>query len=268
MTASANLGESRACTSIVAQPAGGAAPVHGRNLDYPIKEAMLPITVVVDWQRGGATQFESVGYFGTVGFNTALRPGAWSLSHDERDQGPIGENWADLFLRRRVATFSQIRLAADGAATYADAVARFRAIALAAPSYFILAGARPGEGALLTRGRDAAGSDLEVLNATSGRWYVLETNYDHWAPPGAHDDRRHPAEAALAAVGAAAVSVPTMLGVLSDTRCNATAGERSVLNSMTTYTAVMSPGASGGTGRMRVVLRTTDGGARAKCDKW
>jgi hypothetical protein len=49
------------CTSIVAQPVDeGAPPVHGRNLDYPLRKAMLLLAIQLDWQRANHTVFSSV----------------------------------------------------------------------------------------------------------------------------------------------------------------------------------------------------------------
>ena len=186
------------------------------------------------------------------------RAGAWSLTHDERDQGFIGSNWLDIFLRRRMLTFSRIREVATTAKDYAAAVTAMKSAPLSAPSYFVLAGVQPGEGVLLTRGRDAGDVDAYELQPDAGRWYLVETNYDHWASPGHGDDRRHPAERALEAMTRAQVSPAGVMQVLSDQTCNATRGERNVLNADTVYTAVMQPGQQG----LQVVLRTTP---RAEC---
>lgn len=62
------------------------------------------------------------------------------------------------------------------------------------------------------------------------RWFILETNYDHWKPVPSGDDRRGPANAFMNAQSSAFVNQSTMLELL-----------RSVpmLNSETTYTTVM-----------------------------
>jgi len=236
----------------VAQSADGAV-VHGRNLDYGLRAAMLNVTVVAEWRRNGRLLFTSVGFVGTVGFNTVLRHGSWSLSHDERDQGPLVANFIDLFLRHRVATFSMIRHVAEKAGTYTEAVAAVAAARLDAPSYFVIAGTQPGEGAI-TRSRDAD-AGVYALDVPLGRWYVLETNYDLWVPPAHGDDRRHPAARALADLGPGGVTSDSLLAVLSSRRCNRSAGERPVLNSETVYTTVMQP-AKSGSGAFTTILRT------------
>jgi hypothetical protein len=156
-------------------------------------------------------------------------------------------------------TFSLLRSLADGAATYDDALARLSAAPLDAPSYFIIAGARPLEGAIVTRGRDATQSDVYPLG--SRRWYVLETNYDHDKPPAQGDDRRHPGERRMEQLGRArAATRDGLLTVLSDTSCNKSAGERPLLNSITTYTAIMSAAApAGDPASLRVVMRDPAG---------
>jgi hypothetical protein len=68
----------KACTSIVAQAANGSI-THGRNLDYPLRTAMGPLTISVDFVRGkgqhAVVQYSAVTYAGFVGFNTGLKPG-------------------------------------------------------------------------------------------------------------------------------------------------------------------------------------------------
>ena len=79
---------------------------------------------------------------------------------------------------------------------------------------------------------------------TAARWYVLETNYDHWKPPNAHDNRRAVATRLLDRLGPdGAGSVSGLEGVLSERWCNVSNGERPVLNSHTVYTAIMDPSA-------------------------
>merc|ERR1712070_746788 len=87
VTASKHL-DRRACTSVIVQNSEGSI-IHGRTLDSPLRAAMLGITALVDFQRSGKTVFTSVSYLGMPGFNTVQRPGAFSISHDERDQGLI-----------------------------------------------------------------------------------------------------------------------------------------------------------------------------------
>ena len=184
--------DSRDCTSIVAQGTATASrPVHGRNLDYPLASAMTNITAIFDWHRGGKLVFSSVSYFGMVNFNTVVKPGAFSLSHDQRDDGPLVANFFDLFIRRRLNTFSAIRKLAETATSYRDALDALVAAKLDAASYMVIAGTQPGEGALITRDRDRPADiltlsdddqeeeddddDEEEEERHSTRWFLLET---------------------------------------------------------------------------------------------
>ena len=65
----------------------------------------------------------------------------------------------------------------------------------------------------------------------SGRWYIVETNYDHWAPTPANDGRRDIAIKGMNATGRAAISRDTLFKVLSIFY---------VRSNGTTYTNIMS----------------------------
>ena len=95
----------------------------------------------------------------------------------------------------------------------------------------ILGGVAPGEGAIVTRERNVA-VDTWRVDADSGRWFLVETNYDHWVPPPADDDRRDPANQHMNKTDRSSFDDKTMLHVMTSFPN---------LNSETTYTAIMSP---------------------------
>ena len=100
---------------------------------------------------------------------------------------------------------------------YEDAVKLLSSADLIAPVYFIVAGVKPDEGAVITRNQWEA-IDIWRLNASSSgieKWYLLETNYDHWVPPPAHDDRRTPGMKAMNATTQAKINYETMMDVLT-----------------------------------------------------
>ena len=84
----------------------------------------------------------------------------------------------------------------------------------------------------MTRERNVA-VDTWTLDTTNGsdRWFLVETNYDHWTPPPSSDDRRDPAIAHMNATNRNNFTDQTMFKVLS---------QFPNLNSATTYTAVTS----------------------------
>ena len=191
-TAGKSLGF-HACTSIVADgvDATGKSTVHhGRNLDYPLRAEMANITALVDFVKGGEVLYTAVTYIVMPGFNTALRPHAFSVTQDERDRGSIALNWEKLFLERTVSSMAMIRDVVHNAAGFADVVQRFSTVELAADSYFIVGGVHPGEGAVITRNRSAAEADIWKIGGADAPWYVLETNYDVRAPPPAPAQQR------------------------------------------------------------------------------
>jgi len=243
----------RACTSVVAQAADGSI-VAGRNLDYPLQAEMRGIAMHVDFTRGNTTVFSAVSYAGFTGFNTAVKPGVLTVSQDERDQGPLEANWADLFLLRRASTMAAIRAVVDEQATFEGAVQAFAAMPLAADSYFVLGGAAPGEGAVVTRSRQPRKeADVWRLGDANASWYLFETNYDHWGPAGGGDDRRTPGHAHLDKAGAAGFDTGAMWGALSDFACDPALGQRAVYNNETVYTWVGS--AALGSAASQVMVR-------------
>jgi len=72
-----------ACTSIVAQRSSDGAIFHGRNLDYGIP-GLQNVTMNVAFTRGGDTVFHTTTYGGYIGALTGMRPGAFSVSLDQR----------------------------------------------------------------------------------------------------------------------------------------------------------------------------------------
>jgi hypothetical protein len=90
-----------------------------------------------------------------------------------------------------------------------------------------------GQGVVLTRDHNKL-LDSWRINATSGGWFLVQTNYDHWLPMPPWDNRKKPAERALADIGADAVTPSSIYkDVLS---------RDPVLNQLTVYTTTMSCG--------------------------
>ena len=88
--------------------------------------------------------------------------------------GPRPENWIDVFLERRILTFSLFRQMAETEATFSGAVKAAQAAELSAPCYIILSGVAAGEGALITKLRGPEADNTYTLKENG--WYLLETN--------------------------------------------------------------------------------------------
>uniref|UniRef100_A0A8C1YU26 Acid ceramidase n=1 Tax=Cyprinus carpio TaxID=7962 RepID=A0A8C1YU26_CYPCA len=232
------------CTSVVAEDFNGNI-YHARNLDFglfmgwdrhnktwTLTEKLKPLVVNVNFQRGNKTVFKSTNFAGYVGILTGIRPGEFSLTVNERfsvDGGYVGIlewilGWRDGmwmgFLTRKVL---------ENATSYEDAKNQLSQTELLAPAYFILGGNGTGQGCVITRTRINT-LDIWELDMKLGRWYVLETNYDHWEKPMIFDDRRTPAMKCMNQATQANISLASIYDVLST---------KPVLNKLTTYTSLM-----------------------------
>ena len=168
------------CTSIVAQTLNGSI-YHGRNLDYDFPNLLRDMTVIVDFQQDGQTVYTGTTFAGMVGLLTGQKPHAYTISVDERDTGSW---WMNAFEALLAGTHGiTILLVRDTISNkemnFESAVNSLATKRLIAPSYIIVGGTKSGEGAVITRDR-ASAKDLWRLDPDNGRWYLVETNYDHW----------------------------------------------------------------------------------------
>uniref|UniRef100_A0A7N8XL35 Acid ceramidase n=1 Tax=Mastacembelus armatus TaxID=205130 RepID=A0A7N8XL35_9TELE len=188
------------CTSIVAEDNNGNL-IHGRNLDFGlfmgwdvknkswiISEKLKPLVVNLDFKRNNQTVFKSTNFAGYVGMLTGIKPHSFTLTMNERfslDGGYIGILEWILGNRDGMWMSFLTRSVLENATSYDEAKTRLAQTKLLAPAYFILGGNQTGQGCVITRSR--------LIDLKLGRWYVLETNYDHWEEPFFLDDRRTPA---------------------------------------------------------------------------
>ena len=223
----------KACTSIVAEAEDGTI-YHGRNLDYSFADVLRNLTIIIDFQRNGKTIYTGTTFAGYVGLMSAQKPNGFTVSLDERDQGEWWMNVVEVLLAgtHGIASFLIRDTVADPNADFEKAVETLAYKPLIAPSYIIVGGVGPKKGAVITRDRLAA-LDIWRLDAFYGRWFLVETNYDHWLPPPASDDRRDPAIKAMNETGRAHIGVTALFDVLSTPP---------VLNDGTAYTMIMSAG--------------------------
>ena len=219
------------CTSIVAQTLNGSI-YHGRNLDYDFPDLLRDMTVIIDFQQDGQTVYTGTTFAGMVGLLTGQKPQAYTISVDERDTGSWWMNAFEALLAgTHGITILLVRdTISDKKMDFESAVNSLATKRLIAPSYIIVGGMKSGEGAVITRDR-ASAKDLWRLDPDNGRWYLVETNYDHWQPPPSGDDRRDPAIKAMEETTRARLNATSLFKVMSTPP---------VLNSGTTYTTVMS----------------------------
>lgn len=233
------------CTSIVAEDSSGML-YHARNLDFglflgwnpknhtwQVTEALKPMIVTLDFQRGGKTVFRSVQFAGYVGMITGMKPGVLTLTMNERfnlDGGFIGVIEWILGQRKGVQWVNFLtRSILENATSYNDAKQKLINTEILAPAYFILGGNKSGEGCIITRAREKA-EDVWDLGTRNSTWYLLQTNYDNWKAPLFLDDRRGPGKKCMEKKTQKSVGFPGLFDVLSS---------KPVLNKLTTYTALM-----------------------------
>ncbi|KAL5005343.1 hypothetical protein ScPMuIL_018799 [Solemya velum] len=232
------------CTSIIAEDPQGNL-YHARNLDFglllgwdnktdawEVTEALRPLIVNVNYTRSGKVIFKAVHFAGYVGVLTAIKPGLFTLSMNERfgvDGGYIGV--LEWIMGDHSATWMGFltRQTMENALSYNEARNMLVNTKMLAPAYFILGGNKTGEACVITRNRLDTRDTWEIQDA--GKWYILETNYDHWKAPLVIDDRRGPANKCMKEMTQQNVSFKGIFNVLSS---------KPVLNKLTTYTALMS----------------------------
>lgn len=246
------------CTSAVVQDGDG-VPWHGRNLDFgeffgvdkenhtwSLTEALRKLLVTVTFTRGGKEVFTSTTYAGFVGVLSAQKSGAFSVSVDTRfdtnlDAGIIGwilgKNSDCRFLTYETRDMMEKMPDYDSALKH---LVEYKALG---PAYIIIAGTRPGEGAVIAKQFNATAekrneswpnADVWYLKdaVKKGSFFVIETNYDRMDAPPAFDDRRYPATDCIKSLGPQNITAKSMMKVLS---------ANPSMNAATTFTSVMSP---------------------------
>lgn len=244
------------CTSIVAQSSSTGRVYHARNMDFglgmpALSENLRDIAVDVEFLRAGKPAFVVTTFAGYVGAATGMRlkgevGGAFSITANEREMtGPVPlpnifKSILNLINALRTTeafpvTWAVREVLEDDAAhaSFDAAVSALSTRAFATQMYLTIGGTKPGQGVVLTRDHNAL-LDTWRMNATSGGWYLVQTNYDHWLPMPPWDNRKKPAEKALDEVGAAAVMPSSIY--------DAVLSRDPVLNQLTVYTTTMSCG--------------------------
>jgi acid ceramidase len=252
------------CTSVTAQDANGHM-FHGRNLDFGLflgsnfssgpnenfqwtnTDLLRQTTVLTDFMKEGKVLYSSVTYVGYVGLLTGVRKGGVTVTVDTR----FDDNY-DSFLN------SWLHDASDTASLLAQALrsqiendttgtdfeaycSTLGATRLVGPAYAIIGGPNAGQGMVITITPNSTVpvdtwriTDDDAMPAsapTSEKFYVLQTNYDHWESPPKIDDRQTAAfdcmDNVITVNGVSKESIYDLLAAMPNR------------NRLTTYTAVM-----------------------------
>lgn len=221
------------CTSIVAQNSAGKI-IHGRNLDYGMTQALKNLTVHLNYQKKGITIYSSTSFVGFNAIWTGQKPYSFTISGNQRvtKQGSIKENILQILLNKDTKFIGlEMRKVLETARNFAEAEQILSSTPIITPVYIILGGVKQGEGVVITRDRTGA-VNRNRLDIKSGKWFVLETNYDPWTTPPPNDDRRDPGIKLMNQVGQDDMTATTLNDrVLSI---------EPVCNMLTSYTVTMS----------------------------
>lgn len=206
-----------------------------QNHTWAMTEVLRPTVIKLDFQRSQKTVFKAVTFAGYLGILTGVKQGAFSMTVNERfnlNGGFIGllewilgdhsQHWVG-FLTRQLM---------QNETSYEAAKTMLSTTKLIAPVYFILAGTQPGQGAIITRDRNSNEADVYTLADAADKWFVLQTNYDHWKTPPSYDDRRGPGMHCMRNLTQQGLGFSGLFDVL---------GTKPVINMLTVYAALMRP---------------------------
>jgi len=225
------------CTSIVARMKNGTI-MHARNLDYDIEDFLRRTTVNIDVYQQGKLLFKITGFAWYLGVCTGMKPGVFSVSLNQRNNDERWLNNLALMMGFK-GDLWQIRKALTNLNTYEEVVDFLEHTHVTAPSYYIL-GDVETHGSVITRGRFIY-EDYWPL--TEDKWYLVQTNYDHWEEEPARDNkRRQTAIDMLESIGQENLGPEDLFKVLSTFP---------VLNPTSVYTTVMVPS----TGYLNTTIR-------------
>jgi len=232
---------SRSCTGIVAQSSDGTV-YHARNMDYPT--AFAPLQYDGTFIKGGKVVFEGTSFAATVGMGgSCVVPGKWSAEINARDSNKASfKDALDHASKGWLGFPMLLRQGCEHGGDFEAGLKYLSETPMISAGYLTIAGAAPGEGAILTR--NATGTDTDILRLKDGRpadkpWYLIQTNYDHWTQAPARDDRRDNGIKSMEAVGSSKVSLDTLWDVMSTT--GEGTGTRGVYNGETISTQMVIP---------------------------
>jgi len=194
------------------------------------------MSFIGNFQRGGKTVFTATTFAGFIGILSGMRPGAFSVTINTRF---YPDGISELFYEVVAAILEKnaslvaflARDVLQNQPNFDAALYNLSNEELIADVYYTMAGVKPTEGVVISRNRENA-TDVWRLDPANGRWFEVETNYDHWEQPPWFDNRIDPANNAMNALGRDNLSLVGMYQVLST---------KPVFNLQTTYSMLASP---------------------------
>jgi len=239
------------CSGLLAADESGQV-TQGRNLDYAIHGMKMDgrelgirdILHELTFVRGGKPIFVSISMVGQLGVHTAmtLTEPRWSFQQNTHDGNDLKRN-LQAALSGGLDYQVYVRTLMEQGLDFTTAVQRLESQAFMAPQYFIMAGQRPWEGAVLEIQRGVAAgeakSNAQVLSPAINRWFLMQTNDRLWDKP--FDGRRPKGIEMMSAMGQKQAGPNAVLKTLR---------EPPVFNKETVYAFVTVPA----TGYYRLVM--------------
>lgn len=205
------------CTGILACDINGQI-LHGRNLDYALTPYLQDLAYIAKFQRNNTLVFTAAQIAGFLGVLTGHKHNAFTFEINERNQGSFWINAMYLILDKKATPLSFLtRNLMENMTNFDEAVNLMSKSDLIAPAYFIIGGVKPYEAVILTRNQSSVINEwrIDPKSTKFDRWFLIETNYDHWTEPPASDNRRDPGIDAMNTVSQANINYETLLDVMS-----------------------------------------------------
>jgi len=196
------------CSGIVAAMPNGTV-IQARNLDYPSpaifvkgkQTSWADMMTDVTLTRGGKPLITSVHIPLVFGIHTGMRLGGWSFQQNTRNTmpghtSPMRTN-LNALKSGGVGYLLYVRKLMERVQDFETAIEELYSANFAADSYFVLAGVKPYEAAVLSIDRGgspelkAGTPPLKRLSSDVQGWHIIQTNDDQDEPTG---DERRPAE--------------------------------------------------------------------------
>jgi len=204
------------CTSLIVQDENNNI-IHARNLDYGWNDLIVKLYYDVEVYRNGELLYYGNFLGGFVGLCTGLKPYKFAISGNQRIskgitsdqqywQAPLGRltNLWEFFYNKRIGMLMAHRKVFEEAESYTEAIKMLSEIPLLSPVYYIVSGTKSNEGIIIEMDRDGPVGSIE-LNIETGRWFLVQTNYDRDVPDPLTDDRRTAAEDRLQEIGRSSI---------------------------------------------------------------
>eukprot|EP00747_Dinoflagellata_sp_TGD_P108603 gnl/TRDRNA2_/TRDRNA2_170466_c1_seq3.p2 gnl/TRDRNA2_/TRDRNA2_170466_c1~~gnl/TRDRNA2_/TRDRNA2_170466_c1_seq3.p2 ORF type:complete len:277 (-),score=60.16 gnl/TRDRNA2_/TRDRNA2_170466_c1_seq3:70-852(-) len=214
-----------ACSGVLAAKPDGTV-VHGRNLDLGTQDNPLEHSEIIFSKGGKPLYMVAASASGDIGMATGLRykdenGDGWSFEqntrHPDEPKPGVFSGFNAMAARAGGVPYGfAARRIMEETPDFKTAVQKFEHTKFSGPSYFVLAGAKPWEGAIINIDRlsdkNEAMNNVQVLSPQIGRWFIAQFNYDNSKI--AEDGRREALNKYMLTLGQEGVNEESILRVM------------------------------------------------------